>query len=242
MTAFSPSYALRLAHQVASAYAHALPEQLSVPETDTQAGVVLDGEDCIIAFPGTASRTDVITDLRAAKLPFQVAGLSGPIAFGRVHAGFRSAFTSIIDLLRGAVPFAKPLVFCGHSLGGALAMLAAYHYACAGARVRAVVTFGQPRVGNGPFARAYNARLGDVTWRVVNNRDPVPRIPWMLGTYRHAGREVFMPVLGPPEIEPSLWQRAQRVLAVMSEPTPQNDFVRVSDHTLHAYITRLSIA
>ena len=68
----------------------------------------------------------------------------------------------------------------GHSLGGALANLAAYdiqaglqHVPCAGGgycRVSvSTYMFGSPRPGNHAFARAVNASIPD-TWSVINDQ------------------------------------------------------------------------
>jgi hypothetical protein len=40
-----------------------------------------------------------------------------------------------------------------------------------------VYTFGQPRVGDPVFQRRYDETLGDITFRCVNNWDPVPHVP-----------------------------------------------------------------
>jgi hypothetical protein len=58
----------------------------------------------------------------------------------------------------------------------------------------AVYTFGQPRVGNKPFARLYKQRIPH-TFRVVNEGDAITAIPNYLccrGLYKHAGLEVVL--------------------------------------------------
>ena len=58
----------------------------------------------------------------------------------------------------------------GHSLGGALAVLAAYDIQQAfGFRSFRVYTFGAPRVGNHPFAREYGDAVTN-TWTVINDK------------------------------------------------------------------------
>jgi hypothetical protein len=64
--------------------------------------------------------------------------------------------------------------------------------------VARVYTFGQPRVGNSAYRDGYNADLRDRTFRIVHADDIVPRIPWLLGSYRHAGHEAFFP--SPPSV------------------------------------------
>jgi len=53
---------------------------------------------------------------------------------------------------------------------------------------RAVYGFGTPRVGGTKFADAYNAALGNATYRLVHGRDLVTRVPMSFLKYRHVGR------------------------------------------------------
>ena len=58
----------------------------------------------------------------------------------------------------------------GHSLGGALGILAAYDIQQAfGFRNLRVYTYGAPRVGNHRFAREYNDTVPN-TWTVINDK------------------------------------------------------------------------
>jgi len=92
----------------------------------------------------------------------------------------------------------RALITTGHSLGAALAQLAAVAY-----RADAVYTFGSPRAGNGAFAKRHEAQCP--VFRFENCFDPVTMVPpatspiqaWMswrqdrpVTLYRHAG-EVF---------------------------------------------------
>jgi uncharacterized protein YjbI with pentapeptide repeats/pimeloyl-ACP methyl ester carboxylesterase len=91
----------------------------------------------------------------------------------------------------------KRLVLSGHSLGGALAILAAFDLADS-APIQAVLTFGAPRVGGRRFRRAYHQtpasplkkeyrHLQDVTWRFIHETDLVTMIPPPL-FYHHVGQ------------------------------------------------------
>jgi len=83
----------------------------------------------------------------------------------------------------------RQLVFGGHSLGAALAALAAMKAAANGRAVSAVYTFGMPRTGDTTFAEAYNRTLGDRTYRFVYECDVVPTVPPAAPIdYRHIGR------------------------------------------------------
>jgi len=108
-----------------------------------------------------------------------------------------------------AAPSRRSLVVTGHSLGGAMAQLAAEVLFKAGAAILAVYTFGGPRVGNDAWAAGYELILGSRTWRVVDELDLVPRVPFL--GYCHAGRRVQLGV--PPwgglptlQIDPPIWR------------------------------------
>jgi len=89
-------------------------------------------------------------------------------------------------------------IVTGHSLGGALASLAAADLNYNGLPVERVYTFGAPRVGNLGWAFFYNEMLNlkGRTFRVVNERDPVPHIPYtgvtFMRGYHHVGIEIWL--------------------------------------------------
>lgn len=69
-------------------------------------------------------------------------------AGGLVHRGFKSVLLSVWEAIENALKkTGKPLFYTGHSLGGALAIMAASLRT-----PRGVYTFGAPRPGNGAFA------------------------------------------------------------------------------------------
>lgn len=70
----------------------------------------------------------------------------------------------------------------GHSLGGALATLAALSLAERGLEVECV-TFGSPKVGDEDFCRFFRSKVHRNA-RFVNKFDPVPRVPLGAGAWR----------------------------------------------------------
>jgi hypothetical protein len=137
----------------------------------------------ILAFAGTdpGILQTVITDVEARR------------DTGDIHEGFQEAFEVAKNDVQAAANLAatsgKPLFITGHSLGGALAALAAKYCASRGATPCAVYTFGMPRVGGKRFAEEYNSSsLGAVTYRLVHGDDIVPRLPPSQLDYRHVGR------------------------------------------------------
>lgn len=158
-------------------------EVIESRQTDTRALVACDGEDCLVAFRGTQDLRNWLTDLDCAFLHL------GQL---RVHRGFFAALESVRQELKASIAqtHCRRVWLTGHSLGGALAMLCARAWEEA---VAGVYTFGQPRAGDAAFARDYNELLADRTFRVIRATDIVPRVPWLLGAYRHAGHEIFFP-------------------------------------------------
>lgn len=108
-----------------------------------------------------------------------------------IHDGFRQAAAAAQPEIDQAVGFArrsgKPLFITGHSLGAALAALAAQAALGAGLPPRAVYTFGMPRVGGERFRTSYDASLGALTYRLVHGIDLVARVPPSSIGFHHVG-------------------------------------------------------
>ncbi|KAJ3104929.1 hypothetical protein HDU96_008758 [Phlyctochytrium bullatum] len=106
----------------------------------------------------------------------------------QVNQGLRFAYQSIEvqanRLLRGvleACPACDTVAFAGHSIGGALATLAAFEHATRrslGGRKIRLYTFGSPMVGNEEFWKTLK-ETGEVVGsvRFVNGQDAVPLAP-----------------------------------------------------------------
>ncbi len=98
---------------------------------------------------------------------------------GAVHRGFKEALEQVwedrADLsglqsyLDDSGRAGRSVWFTGHSLGGALAILAAHAFG----RAAGVYTFGAPRVGDRAFVESFLLPA----YRVVNATDLVPRVP-----------------------------------------------------------------
>ncbi len=184
--------------------------------TDTQAFVASSPELIVVAFRGTEPEKliDWMTDLRADFVD-------------DVHGGFRTALDevwpeifaaverakgprgSLVDLARaGSTADAGPgLWLTGHSLGGALAVLAAMRLAEDQQPVDGLYTYGQPRVGNRRCARALEALLGERYLRFVNNADIVPRVPLRSMGYAHAGSLRYFDSRGALHDDSNWWER-----------------------------------
>lgn len=90
----------------------------------------------------------------------------------------------------------EALYITGHSLGGALAVLAAAliysERQLAGLRplLKGVYTYGQPMVGGPTFARHFDEKFGKKLFRHIYGNDIVPRLPPITtGKFAHFGQE-----------------------------------------------------
>jgi len=110
------------------------------------------------------------------------------------HMGFQTALNAVQAMIQQAVTKSqqtgKPLWITGHSLGAALAALAAQFADSLHHAAKAVYLFGMPRAGGARFQAAYNgnANLGPVSYRFVHGDDVVARVPPSANGYRHIGR------------------------------------------------------
>ncbi|ETN74910.1 triacylglycerol lipase [Necator americanus] len=122
---------------------------------------------------------------------------------GMVSKYFRDAFMDIwssgmeldVKLLRAKFPNYE-VWLTGHSLGGALASLAAHWIVGSkiidGSKIK-LVTLGQPRIGDKMFARNHSAAI-DYSFRIVHWRDVIPQLPLYderPGGYYHQNTEIF---------------------------------------------------
>ncbi len=101
-----------------------------------------------------------------------------------------------LGVLRRLEKGMEALYISGHSLGGALAVLAASiihidpSLAPIKAKLRGVYTYGTPRVGDADFAAACEAQFGDILFRHIYGTDIVARFPPRLyGAFSTFGQE-----------------------------------------------------
>lgn len=128
----------------------------------------------ILALRGTDGSADQLTD---ALIGSGVPGPSGT----RVHMGFNRTWSSLRGQIDQRLPgqlLSGATVHCvGHSLGGALATLAADYLQGKGAQVK-VYTFGSPRVGMSDFSSSFTNRVTPANiFRVYHPADPVAMVP-----------------------------------------------------------------
>ncbi len=152
-------------------------------ETDTQALLVETQSPpffAALAFRGTEQKIkDFATDLEMGTQPMKGDRMC-------VHEGFQSAIDSVWEEIAESLSrLTCPVFYTGHSLGAALATLAAGRRA-----PNAVYTFGSPMVGNEEFVRSLDATP---IHRVVDGDDIIATLPPEALGFRHAGNVYRLP-------------------------------------------------
>lgn len=159
---------------------------------------VADGR--VIAFPGTDSVADLLADfdVKPDPVPF----------LGHVHGGFWNAYQAIQQEVIDAVA-GDPVIFVGHSLGAALAIVAAASFVANGNLVKAVWGFAPPRVS--PDISISSVLAGTHMNLYRNGNDAVPAVPPM-------------------------WPQSGSLIQIGKASLP---FINLKDHSLSRYIAAL---
>lgn len=153
-----------------------LRHSLNDKATDTQAYISHDDRMILIAVRGTQELCfDIPRDIDAAQVPYAEGE-------GQAHRGFYEAFQAVKDFVE---PYLlnfhtnQKVVVCGHSLGGAIALLLAEWIRRFPKKPEVLLyTYGAPRAGDQAFVEGAAAL---VHHRIVNHNDPIPSVPttWM---------------------------------------------------------------
>ena len=203
--------------------------------SDTQCFAVGTRQEIIIAFRGTEPDnlgdwlTDADVDLKNTSLP------------GFVHDGFWKALEGVWSPVLAKVNTLRdnnqPIYLTGHSLGGALAVLAAMRFVVQNDiadAIGGIYTYGQPRAGNAEFAGSVNKTFSDCYFQFANNLDIVPHVPpATLTDYRHAGTLMYFDENGKLQCNPSPLSRLLDDVAGEAKALEaMNLFAPITDHSM----------
>ncbi|NJL91948.1 MAG: lipase family protein [Coleofasciculaceae cyanobacterium SM2_1_6] len=150
----------------------------------------------IMIFRGTQRTNEWLLNLAALQATAQ--DIDTPQFLGRAHRGFVNIYADLVrqtrEIAQNLDP-RKPCYISGHSLGAAIATLAAVDIAITvpalSPQLR-LYTYAGPRVGNADFANGHS-RLIPNHYRIINLADLVPIVPSTMLleniTYVHCGQE-----------------------------------------------------
>ena len=111
-----------------------------------------------------------------------------------VHHGFYQRFNDIIQPTLEGLSIVnttnQSIYITGHSSGGAVATLVAFELA---KRFHPLYlfTFGSPRVGNKAFIDHLDQEMGERMYRIINEWDAIPTVPYESQGFFHAGQLVL---------------------------------------------------
>ncbi len=145
-----------------------------------------------VSFRGSSDLADWLADFDA--VPTAYLPLAG---FGQVATGFQVVYETVRDSiatnLAAACAGCDNILITGHSLGAAVAVLAApdvFRNMPPNVIEPRLITFAGPRVGLPSFVSAFNALI-ESCFRVVNHLDIVPLVPRPpFGAYAHVGAQI----------------------------------------------------
>jgi triacylglycerol lipase len=192
---------IRTIYETSSLPSHGFALSFLGSEDDNRGMVLQSDAAMVFAFRGTRLQTHKLLD--AAEIvvlnqdDFWTDSQLLPAVYragGKVHSGFLKAFSETSPLITELVAnrlAGQRIWLTGHSLGGALATLAAAYLGAEA--IQGLYTYGCPRVGDAAFASILPAQS---YIRFVHRDDWVPTVPPGILGYVHAG--TLHPVTGPP--------------------------------------------
>jgi triacylglycerol lipase len=167
---------------------------------ETQGFVAGKDDMILLVFRGTEQTKpeDILMDVLACQENTKL---------GKVHYGFLTALKFVWkDILKALEEFQdnnQNIWIAGHSLGGALATLAAVKLASKNKcqNISGLYTYGKPRVGDKKFRSEFEKFFKTDAYRITNYKDPVSIIPfsiklkifkWTIALqYKHAGKMIL---------------------------------------------------
>jgi len=153
-----------------------------IDKGDTELFIAENDNELFIIFRGSMGIEDWIANMKIRK---------SKTGYGKIHGGFLKGFSGIrervFSAMKRARVYDKQIYLAGHSLGGALAMIAAAdsEFHIGQTPIHGIYTFGMPKACSRKSADFVNSNFGSRFFRFVNDRDIVTRIP---PGSRHAGR------------------------------------------------------
>ncbi len=193
---------------------------------DSQAYVIETSTETVVSFRGTQvtsdfSMQDIIRNTKIALVPL---GLSQN---GKIHRGYKEAVDVIAEELAEAViSVPRPLLYTGHSLGGAMATYARILVP----HPNMTVTFGSPKVGDQEFVSTHSRHP---LIRYVHGYDIAPKHASTWLGYRHGGSLMKISRDGTVKHRPWRWYDELII------PVIAGIAVGTFDHRIGEYVAKL---
>ena len=202
-------------------------------DNNSAQAALIEHEDYLcMTFRGTNEIVDWLDNVNA----FSTSEL-----FGKFHRGFWNSVQDVWEPLdthfRQLQNHNKrPLFITGHSLGGAMATIAAARFIHEDKPFTSVYTFGQPRVMTRNTSRIFNAECRSRYFRFHNNNDIVTRVPSRLMGYSHIGSYLYITNEGEINQEVGFWSRFLDYYDGAADAVKESGIDAVEDHNMGKYL------
>jgi hypothetical protein len=133
----------------------------------------------------------------------------------------------------------RPVFITGHSLGGAMAMIAAAKLIHADKPFTSAYTFGQPRAMSLDTSRIFNNEAKSRVYRFQNNNDVVTRIPARLMGYSHAGSFLYISDKLKLYNDPGFWYQFLDALDGALDAIKHQKLDAIEDHGMKYYLAAI---
>jgi triacylglycerol lipase len=130
----------------------------------------------------------------------------------------------------------RPLFLTGHSLGGAMATIAAANLIHQDLPFICTYTFGQPRAMTHNTARIINGKVETRFFRFQNNNDIVTRAPARASGYSHVGSFVYISEDKTLHDDIGWWYRFLDSVEGIIDAIPKAGLDGVEDHSMSDYL------
>ena len=159
-----------------------------VDKNSAQAALIEHDEFLCMVFRGSDELSDWLDNINV----FYTEEVSG-----KFHRGFWDSVEDVWKPLNDKFQDLqkqkkRPLFITGHSLGGAMATIAAVRLIHEDRPFTSVYTFGQPRALEKETAKIFNMKCKSRFFRFHNNNDIVTRVPAQLAGYSHVGSYLYI--------------------------------------------------
>ena len=168
----------------------------------------------VLSFRGSENWQNWVQN---AKYPLVFSSLFGTNG-GKVHKGFLASYLALRPQIQSYLQtlwtkywhyywlyhaLSPRMYVTGHSLGGAMATIAALDLRQSKINDLVTYSFASPRVGNWQFTWFFLTNLRGTNWRCYNSNDAIVNMPWCWMGYAH--------VLSSKLVDSCAWNRAKSI-------------------------------
>lgn len=200
--------------------------------------ILVEHEDYLcMSFRGSDEKTDWLSNINV---------FHKKVLFRKFHKGFWNILEDIWKPLEQKYLQLKhnkprPLFLTGHSLGGAIATIAAAKLIHTDSPFTSVYTFGQPRSMTRSTSRIFNDECKARFFRFHNNNDIVTRIPTRSMGYSHVGTYLYISEEKEIHQELGFWMRFLDAFDGILSAINESGMDAFEDHKMSGYLEAISI-